>query len=185
MIQRLYLSLVLPLLTYCSVVWRPHLIKDILALENLHRRATRYIINDASLDYKECLSRLNMLPLMYLYEIADIMFTTSSIKNPSSHFNINDYISLSESNTRSSSNFRLKHRYTNNNKSRHSFFYRIPRLWNSLPPIDPTQSTYRIKLLVTSHLTDHFNSHFNPDCPCSFHYLCPCNSCYSYPINVH
>ena len=31
----LYLSLVHPKLTYCSCVWRPHLIKDITTLENI------------------------------------------------------------------------------------------------------------------------------------------------------
>ena len=116
-----------------------------------------------------------MLPLMYNLELADIMFTVSSIKCPCDHFNINQFISFSSSNTRSSSSFKLKHRLTNNNLSRHSFFNRLPRLWNSLPPIDPSLSTHIIKRLITTHLFSHFTTHFDSLNPCSFHYLCPCS----------
>ena len=164
----LYLSLVLPILTYASPVWRLNQIKDILPLEQLQRRATKYNVNNPTRIV--CLV-LIILPLMYQLEIADIMFTISSIKNPSSHFNISHYISFCDSGMRSSSFFKLKHRYTSNNKSRHSFFNRIPRLWNSLPTIDLTISINWTKQSLTSHLTDHFNTHLNPDCSCTFHYL--------------
>lgn len=179
----LYQSIVLPILTYCSPVWRPHLLKDITTLEKVQIRATKYIINDPSMNYKDRLSKLQMLPLMYHLEIADIMFTVSSIKSPSVHFDIKQFISFSSSNTRSSSLFKLKHRLTNNNLSRHSFFNRIPRLWNSLPAIDPSLSKYLIKRLTTTHLTLHFMNYFDPYNPCSFHYLCPCNSCSLIPVH--
>ena len=39
----LYLSLVRSQLLYCSPVWRPHLIKDIVSIENVQRRATKFI----------------------------------------------------------------------------------------------------------------------------------------------
>ena len=71
--KKLYQSLVLPILTYCSPVWRPFLLQDITALEKVQRRATKYIVNDSSLNYKDRLMKLNMLPLMYLLEIADII----------------------------------------------------------------------------------------------------------------
>ena len=51
----LYLSLVHPKLIYCSCVWPPHLIKDIVSLEKVQRRATKFILNDfhptTSLDF--------------------------------------------------------------------------------------------------------------------------------------
>ena len=175
--KQLYQSLVLPILTYCSTVWRPFLLKDITILEKVQKRATKYIVNDSSLNYKDRLSKLQMLPLMFYLEIADIIFTVSSIKHPSDHFDIKQFISFSTSNTRSSALYKLKHRLTNNNISRHSFFNRIPRLWNSLPPIDPSISVRTIKRLIIIHLTSHFTTHFDPHNTCTFHYLCPCNSC--------
>ena len=183
--KKLYQSLVLPILTYCSPVWRPHLIKDITVLEKVQRRATKYIVNDSSLNYKDRLTKLNMLPLMYLFESADIMFAVSSVKCPGVHFNIKNYITFSTSNTRSSSQFKLKHRLTKNNLTRHSYFYRLPRLWNSLPPINPSLSTHTIKSLITSHLFSYFTLQFDSDNPCSFHYLCPCNSCSTIPILIN
>ena len=49
----LYLSLVRSQLTYCSPLWTPQfIIKDIVALEKVQRRATKYILNDYSSNYK-------------------------------------------------------------------------------------------------------------------------------------
>ena len=48
--KRLYISLVCSQLTYCSVVWRPHLIKDITTLEKIQRHASKYILSDFSSD---------------------------------------------------------------------------------------------------------------------------------------
>uniref|UniRef100_A0A1X7T6X9 Reverse transcriptase domain-containing protein n=2 Tax=Amphimedon queenslandica TaxID=400682 RepID=A0A1X7T6X9_AMPQE len=59
----LFLSLVIPKLTYCSPIWRPNLIKDITTLERVQRRATKYILNDYSSDYKSRLISLQILPL--------------------------------------------------------------------------------------------------------------------------
>ena len=41
----LYLSLVRSQLTYCSQIWRPHLIKDILSIEKIQRRATKWLFS--------------------------------------------------------------------------------------------------------------------------------------------
>ena len=60
----MYLSPVHSQLLYCSPVWRPHLLKDIKTLEGVQRRATKFVLNDYSSDYRECLINLNILPLM-------------------------------------------------------------------------------------------------------------------------
>ena len=43
---QLYLTLVRSHLTYCSSIWHPYLIKDIILLERIQRRATKFILND-------------------------------------------------------------------------------------------------------------------------------------------
>ena len=55
--------------------------------------------------------------------------------------------------------------------------------WNALPPIDLSQSALTIKRKLTVFLFDHFESTFNSDDPCSFHYVCPCNRCSLTPHN--
>ena len=68
------ITLVKPHKLYCSSLWHPHLLSDIKCLETVQRRASKFIIHDHSLDYKECLINLNLLPLMMEYEIRDIFF---------------------------------------------------------------------------------------------------------------
>ena len=49
---KLYTTLVHSQLTYCTQLWRPHLMKDILNIERVQRRATKYVLNDYVSDYK-------------------------------------------------------------------------------------------------------------------------------------
>ena len=62
--KALYVSLVRSQLTYCSIIWRPQNLKEIILLERVQRRATKWILSDFHSDYKSRLKNLNMLPLM-------------------------------------------------------------------------------------------------------------------------
>ena len=86
--KQLYISLVRSQLLYCSQLWRPQLIKDIQKLERIQRRASKYILNNYDLSYKQHLEQLHLLPLMYTYELNDLMFFIKSLKSPSAHFDI-------------------------------------------------------------------------------------------------
>ena len=92
---KLYTALVRSQFTYCSVIWHPYLVQDINKLESIQCRATKFIMNDYKSDYKTRLLYLNLLPLMYIFEIADIIFLVKSLKFPSESFNINNYVSFS------------------------------------------------------------------------------------------
>ena len=90
--KKLYMTLVCSILAYCSPVWWPYFLNDINSLERIQCHATKYILNDYINDYKSRLINLNLLPLIYMYEIADILFFIKSIRNPTNSFNINNYI---------------------------------------------------------------------------------------------
>ena len=75
--KSLYVSLVKSHLLYCSVIWRPHLRKDIMLLERVQRRASKFLLNDYSSDYKSRLI-LNLLPLSMVMELNDILFFLKS-----------------------------------------------------------------------------------------------------------
>ncbi|SMN02287.1 hypothetical protein SPONN_697 [uncultured Candidatus Thioglobus sp.] len=100
--KMLYLSLVRSQMFYCSQLWRPHLMKDIVQLERVQKRATKYILSDFDSDYKTRLITLDLLPLMYELELRDIMFCVKMLQSPIRDFNIKDYISFSDCGTRSS-----------------------------------------------------------------------------------
>jgi len=99
---KLYISLVRSQVLYCSPIWRPCLIKYINMLERIQRLAKKWILNDYQLSYRFRLMSLCLLPLMYIYKLNDIIFIKSH-KQPTSHFNINEYIKFSASSTRSGS----------------------------------------------------------------------------------
>ena len=142
-------------------------------MERIQRRSTKYILNDYTSDYKTRLLKLKLLPLMYLVDLSDVLFFIKSIKLPSDYFNILHFASFSSSNTRSSSHNKLNHKYSRSNKIRNSYFVRLQRLWNSLPPIEINQSfssikTYKLftiiygnilKLILTSSILAHFTIH--------------------------
>lgn len=73
--KTLYVSLVKSQVLYCLQIWHPRLIK---ILEQVQRRATKFILNDYELDYKKQLIKLNMLPLMYALDLNDILFCIKS-----------------------------------------------------------------------------------------------------------
>ena len=179
--RQLYLSLIRSQLTYCSPIWRPHLLKDIILLERVQKRATKYILNDYASDYKSRLKCLQLLPLMYFFELNDIMFFIKSLHHPTEHFNIKDYFTFSDLNTRSSTTLKLKHAFAKSlsNSSRHFYFFRLPRLWNSLPPINLESSPASIRSSLNKFLWSHFDSHFDPSNYCTYHYQCPCSKCIS------
>ena len=147
----LYLSLVRSQLTYCCQIWRPHLIKDITFLERIQRRATKLILNDFSADYKTRLISLSLLPLMFLYELFDVLFFVKCLKFPDPSFVVKEFISFSTSSTRSGSAAKLVHKFSSTSSSHHSYFCRIVRIWNSLPPIDLTLSFLSIKQQIKQY----------------------------------
>ena len=156
---------------------RPYLLKDIIVLENVRRRGTKFILNDFTADYKTRLLSLNLLPLAMLYELNDILFFIKSLKKPTAAFHILDYVSFCSNSTRSASFTKLVNKSARTNTINHSYFYRLPRLWNSLPPIDLSLSFYSIKRTLKQFFWDHFVNNFNSCNYCSFHYLCPCYKC--------
>ncbi len=159
------------------------MIKHIELLERVQRRATKFILNNFELDYKSRLVHLHLLPLMYWYELADIMFLVKSIKNPDTRLKIFEYVALSTTNTRSASFLKLSHHHrSRTNLSRHFYFNRVCRLWNALPPIDLNLSFHTIKAKINCYLWSFFVENFNPHISCTFHFVCPCAKCMSLPL---
>ena len=171
--KQLYLALVRSKITYCSQLWRPHLLKDIRRLEAIQRRVTKFILNDYTSTYRSRLCSLNLLPLMYYYEIQDIIFLVKCIKDPPDNLDVFQYISFS-SKIRPGN---LKFNYRRSTKTRFFYFNRIVKLWNLLPPLDLSNSLATIQRNLTEHFHHHFLKNFSPDNICSFHYSCPCCKC--------
>ena len=107
--KHLYISLVRSQLLYCSQLWRPQLIRDIQNLECIQSRATKFILNNYDLSYRQRLEQLHLLPLMYAYELNGLMFFIKTLKFPSTHFDISEYVQFVDHNTRAASTHKLSH----------------------------------------------------------------------------
>lgn len=170
--------------TYASPVWRPHLVKDFTSLERVQRQATIFILNDYQSDYRSRLISLNLLPLMMTLEIYDILFFIKNYQQPQNCFDITTRFTFSCSSTRVSTTNKLSYNHSSNS-SRYHFFNRLPRLWNALPPLDLSLPPVTLKNQLKRFFWSHFISTFNPNNPCTFHLVCPCNSCSSLPTNTN
>jgi hypothetical protein len=69
----LYCSLVRLKLEYASNVWSPSTVKHLSLIENIQRRATKFILNySKNMSYQEILIKTNLLPLELRREILDL-----------------------------------------------------------------------------------------------------------------
>ena len=121
---------------FSSVLWKPHLIKHIQLLECIQRHATKYILNDYTSDYRTRLIKLKLLPFMYVLDVNDIIFFITSLKFPTSSFDINDYVHFTIGSICQASSNKLQHIRKSDDHSRNFNFYRLPRIWNALQIIN-------------------------------------------------
>jgi len=158
-------------------VWRPHL-KDIFIIERIQCRATKYLLNDYTSSYKTCLIKLKFLSLMYLFELQDLLFAIKSIKSPTTQFNIHNYVNFSSANTRSGASNKLIISCHQNNISRHSYFHRLPTLWNVMPIFNLDLPSHLLKSKLKDFLWNHFVTNLDDNGNCTLDYLCPCSKCH-------
>ena len=152
-------------------------------LERVQRRATKFILSDCpTTTYRERLLTFRLFPLMYWLEIQDVMLLVKSLIEPADNTTILNYVTFASVNTQSSSSGKLVDSYTRYSPSRHFYYNRIVRQWNSLPTIDLNQSIYSIKRQIISCLWLHFQTTFIPENVCTYHFLCSCNKCVTLAI---
>ena len=134
--KHLYISFVHPQLLFCSILWKPYLIKDNRLIEHIQQCATKFILNDYTNDHKTCLLELNLFPLMYTLDISDTVFLIKSIKFLSHAFNIVDFVTFISGKTRLANNHKLQPTRSSNALSNNFYSNRIAGIWNALPVVD-------------------------------------------------
>lgn len=130
----LYTSFVRPHLEYAQSVWSPHLKKEILAIENVQRRATKLVDGFKNIEHEDRLRRLGLPTLAFRRSINDMAEIFK-------HYHIYDAETLSQ-NFRPQARPSRKHQFQLvqripkdgiRGQQRNSFYYRTIQPWNDLP----------------------------------------------------
>jgi hypothetical protein len=132
----LFCSLVLPHLEYCSSIWSPLTVKHQALVENVQRRATKFILTypPCEVSYTDRLKNLGLLPLRFRRELNDLILLFKC-RCGTIHLNCEKYFSPVSScySTRNfdpnNLNIITDHKQ---NYYRNSFFPRVIELWNNL-----------------------------------------------------
>ena len=123
-----------PILEYCSVVWCPHLVKDIEAIEKVQRRFTKRLPGMQSLSYFQRLRKLGIESLELRRIRNDLLFAYKIIFGLVDT-NMSDFFTTKANENRPTRGHRFKLTApTTKNSVRYNYFSnRTMRIWNGLP----------------------------------------------------
>ena len=121
---------------HSSQVWAPQTVNNILTIERLQRRASKFILSlpyKTSIPYKKRLATIGILPLCYWHEYLDMVYLHKCLINNSDN-NISIKIPTRETRNTSSTNGILLHVTKSKTVSfQNSFYIRAANVWNTLP----------------------------------------------------
>ncbi len=132
----LYCALVRPNIEYAGSLWSPYTANNRALLENIQRRATKFILQyPQDMQYTERLLKLDLLPLEYRRQKTDLLLLFKFL-NGKINANFGQHLTpvTPAYSTRNfdPANFRPLSQHKQN-YFRHSYFPRTVTLWNNLP----------------------------------------------------
>lgn len=186
--KKCYISMVRPLLEFNSIIWSGCTKNQLIKIESVQRKTTKYILNsyDGVLNYKERLTKCCILPLTLRRDYLDIVFFYNCIKDLTD-FNIYNIVNHNLNNrnvTRSDADQMLLHRKLVHTESYRRFYSsRITYTWNKLPQaLRYTELTdighnTTFKKELKKWLTGYFNTNFDVNSTCTWCTYCLCTHC--------
>jgi hypothetical protein len=184
-----YTSLIRPLLEYNTVVWFCPNKKLISKVESLQRRATKYILNNPDIDYKNRLIQCNLLPLSFRRQFLDIVFAYNSM-NVLNDFKIMNHVNTVNINfsnyTRhqaSLDEFMLEAVQSQHDLYGKFYCKRIVKIWNEIPlairslELSDLGFNTPFKRALKNWIFEVFIRKFENDDICTWILKCNCNVC--------
>ena len=175
-------ALYLTTVGYVSDVWFPTSIGNLRTVESLQRRESRFILNYPDISYRDRLNQLDLVPLCYWHEIKDLVFLfkcNAGLYN----INISQFVKPKPMTrpTRHSCNLDMSVPLCKTKLFQGSYFNRIPKMWNSLPPtIRGSVSVSSFKIALYKHYKSATNSSFDVNNCRSWKSVCPkCHSAHN------
>ena len=164
----LYLSLVRVLFAYASQVWSPQTVSNIVKIEKVQRRATKFILSlpyKTDISYKERLQTIHILPVCYWQKYLDMVYIYKclvyksdeniSIKRCGRVTRMNDI----------TNGILLEIPRSRTVAYKNSFYVRAPSVWNTLPKDlrDTTRSISSFKTNLCQFYNKLLDDIFDPE----------------------
>ena len=140
-----------------------------------------------SLDYKQRLLELNLLPLTLWFELQNVLLFRHLVKFPPDNYNLSDFVHFSDSSTCSATAGKLipsSLKIPRLDRTKHFYYNRIIMIWNSLPPFDLHLSYVTLKTKFKNFIWDYFLNNYCHENPHSWYCVCPCSSCSVVTLNT-
>src|SRR5579872_2760917 len=130
-----YKSYILPLVEYCSPLWSPHSVRDILLLESVQRCFTKRIPGLQSMSYSARLEVLGLFTLELRRLHCDVIFCYKLLNGHIGGISEAYGLTLSNRSKSRGNSFKLTISYSRIDARKHFFASRIFGPWNSLPDV--------------------------------------------------
>jgi hypothetical protein len=127
-----YKSYILPILDYCSPIWSPHSVHDILQLESVQRSFTKRIPGLQTKPYNARLKTLSLITLELMRFHFDLIFCFKLLTNRIGDSPENYGLTLSNRKSRGHS-YKLTINCSRIDARKYFFASRVCDPWNSLP----------------------------------------------------
>ena len=154
-------SMIIPVLIYGSSCWYAN-IDNLKSLENVQKRALKWVCSDRNSTYKELLLKTGILPLSLYMQLQDLL-TLSKCMTGYFAIDFNPYLCLRKRtrDIRSSHDVRFDHRKPRKSQSEQSFFFRTSALVNRLPATIDINNPTGLKQRLLRVLWTFFNANYN------------------------
>jgi hypothetical protein len=180
---QLYISLCRSKLENCSQVWSPQTKGNILTIESVQRKFTKYILNyQPDLSYTERCTKLQLLPLSFRREIADLTFLYKCLHGlidvDFTHI-LQFYTNSSHTRSQQCTN-RLKPILVRTESFQSFYFNRAIFLWNSLPSAARNCQTLNTFRTNVNNFYLSKMQHYDVKSSCTITSTCRCHGFYHF-----
>ena len=182
--QCFYTSMVQPIVEYGCNIWSPVSKKNLMHIEAIQRRATKYITNDNVANYKSRLIACNLLPLAFRRDYLDANLLYKTIHGYADQYILSALTFNNRKQYLISNGINIGDIVVQIAKSetyKHYFTHRIAHIWNSIPTdirsIPYGSNGSQFKLHLKRFFDDKFIRTFNPDNTCTWVCKCRCAFC--------
>jgi hypothetical protein len=181
-----YTTLIRPIIEYGSIIWSGVTKKQLIKIESLQRRSTKYIVNNVNMPYYDRLITCNILPLSIRREFLDCTFLYNCLHGIID-FDITNIIKMHTPHSqRNDDELQISHMSVRSELYNRFYPNRIRIIWNNIPydvrniDLTPLGFNTEFKRKLNQYFTNYFINNYDVDNTCTWNTKCVCRRCRLY-----